>query len=80
VGAGIFLRHSVQTVSEAHPAPYPVSTGVSFPGVKQPGRETDHLPPFSAEVTNAWSSPTLLNTSGCYFVKNRTRRHGVVLS
>jgi hypothetical protein len=25
------------------------------PGVKQLGRETDHLPPSSAEVKNAWS-------------------------
>jgi hypothetical protein len=25
------------------------------PGVKQPGRESDHSPPSSAEVENAWS-------------------------
>jgi hypothetical protein len=24
-------------------------------GVKRPGRESDHLPPLSAEVKNAWS-------------------------
>jgi hypothetical protein len=28
--------------------------GISL-GVKQPGREADHSPPFSAEVKNAWS-------------------------
>jgi hypothetical protein len=25
------------------------------PGVKRPGRETDHSPPSSAEVENAWN-------------------------
>jgi hypothetical protein len=29
--------------------------GCSFPGVKRPGREADHSPPFSTEVKNAWS-------------------------
>jgi hypothetical protein len=27
----------------------------SFPGVKRPGSEVDHLPPFSAEIRNGWS-------------------------
>jgi len=27
-----------------------MGTGVSLPGVKRPGRETDHSPPSSAEV------------------------------
>jgi hypothetical protein len=27
----------------------------SFPGVKRPGREVNHLPPSSAEVKNVWS-------------------------
>jgi hypothetical protein len=26
--------------------------GIIFPGVKRPGREADHSPPFSAEVKN----------------------------
>jgi len=26
-----------------------------FPGVKQPGREADHSPPFSVKVKRAWS-------------------------
>jgi hypothetical protein len=27
----------------------------SFPGVKRPGRDVDHSPPFGAEVKNEWS-------------------------
>jgi hypothetical protein len=52
-GAGnFFLRHCVQTGSDAYPASYPMGTGGSFPGgrVKRPGREADHSPPSSAEV------------------------------
>jgi hypothetical protein len=43
------LRHRV------HRSPYPMSTGDSFPGVSQPGRETDHSPQISANVKNKWS-------------------------
>jgi hypothetical protein len=32
-----------------------MGTGVSFLGVKRPGRDADHSPPSSAEVKNAWS-------------------------
>jgi hypothetical protein len=64
------LHDRVQTGSGAPPASYPVGTWGSFPGVKRPGRETDHSPPSNAEVKNAWSytfaAPILL--------------HGVVLS
>jgi hypothetical protein len=43
----------VQTGSGAHPASYPMGTGVSFPGGKaRPGRDADHSPPSSAEVKN----------------------------
>jgi hypothetical protein len=50
-GAGnISLHHRVQKGSDAHPASYPVGNKGSFPGVKRPGREADHLPPSSAEV------------------------------
>jgi hypothetical protein len=45
-----FLRHRLQTGSEAHPVSYPVSTRDSFPG-----GEADHSPPSSAEVKNVWS-------------------------
>jgi hypothetical protein len=42
----------VQTGSGAHPASYTMGTGGSFPGSKaRPGREADHSPPSSAEVT-----------------------------
>jgi hypothetical protein len=51
---GFSLHHRVQTDSGAHPASYSVSTRGWFPGVKQPDRETDHSPPTSAEVKNAW--------------------------
>jgi len=39
-------------------------------GVKRPVRETDHSPPSSAEIKNAWS----------YTPTSPTRLHGVVLS
>jgi hypothetical protein len=29
--------------------------GLFPPGVKRPGREADHFPPFSAEVKNTWN-------------------------
>jgi hypothetical protein len=44
---------SVQTSSEAHPAPCTMGTGGPFPGGKaRPGRDADHSPPSSAEVEN----------------------------
>jgi hypothetical protein len=48
------LLHVVQTGSGVHPTSYPMSTGGSFPGVKLPGRETDHGPEPSAEVKKMW--------------------------
>jgi hypothetical protein len=49
--AGNFsLHYRVQNGSGALPASYPMGTRSSFPGVKRPGREADHLPPSSAEV------------------------------
>jgi hypothetical protein len=42
--AGNFSLHRVHTGSEANPVFYPMGTGV-----KRPGREADHSPPFSAE-------------------------------
>jgi hypothetical protein len=54
VGAGNFsLHHRVQNGSGAHPASYPMVPGALSLGVKRPGREADHSPPFSAEVKNA---------------------------
>jgi hypothetical protein len=50
-GAGNFsLHHRVQAGSGVHPASYPMGTRGSFPGVKRPAREADHLPPSSAEA------------------------------
>jgi len=50
------LRYRVQT----DPGSYPMDTGALCQGIKQPGREADHSPPFSTEVKNVWrntSSP-----------------------
>jgi len=44
-----------ETGSGAHPASYPMGTGVFIPGIKRPGREDDHSPPSSAEVKNEGS-------------------------
>jgi hypothetical protein len=49
-----FFAH-VQTGSGDHPASCIVGTG-SLPGVKRPGRGTDHPPPSSAEVRKEYSS------------------------
>jgi hypothetical protein len=37
--------------------------GTVFPGVKRPGRETDHSPPSSAEVKNSGAKSLLPHTS-----------------
>jgi hypothetical protein len=39
----------VQTGSGAHPAFYPMGTGVLSPGKARPGRDADHLPPSSVK-------------------------------
>jgi hypothetical protein len=55
-GVGNFSFHNrVQTGSGVHPAPYPVGTDAASLVVKRPVHETDHSPPSSAEVKNAWS-------------------------
>jgi len=35
-------------------ASYPMGTRVPSLGIKRPGREADHSPPYNAEVENAW--------------------------
>jgi hypothetical protein len=51
-----FLRHSIQTGSEIHPAYYRTATGGKIPtGVKRPELEPDNSPPSSAYVQNVWS-------------------------
>jgi hypothetical protein len=43
----------VQKGSRAHPASCAIGNGIPFPGGKaRPGRDTDHLPPSSAEIVN----------------------------
>jgi hypothetical protein len=70
-GAGNFyLRHRVQTGSGAHPTFYPIGTSGSFLGLKWPGREADHSPPYSAEVKECVE---------CY-LHSPIRLHGVVFS
>jgi hypothetical protein len=54
-GWEFFFHHRVQTSYEAHPTSYPMGTRGFSLGVKRLGRETDHSPPSSAEVENAWS-------------------------
>jgi hypothetical protein len=56
---GIYLLHSGQTGSGAHPI---LSNGYrrALPlGVKWPGREADHSPPSSTEVKNGGAIPPL---------------------
>jgi hypothetical protein len=48
------VRHCIQSGSGAHPASCLVGTGGFFPGLKRPGREDDHSPPSSVEVTSVW--------------------------
>jgi hypothetical protein len=45
-----------------HPPAQWVS-GTTSPGVKRPGREADHSPPFSAEVKNGGAIPPLPHMS-----------------
>jgi hypothetical protein len=42
------------------------SSGALSPGLKRPGRETDHTTPSSAEVKNTWiytSTPSYVSTA-----------------
>jgi hypothetical protein len=55
-----YLLQSVQTrCSGAHPATYPMGTGISFLVVKQPVHEADHSPPSNVEVKNGEAIPSL---------------------
>jgi hypothetical protein len=48
----ISFHHSVQTGSVAHTAFYSMGTGALPQDVKRPGREAEHLPPYSADINN----------------------------
>jgi hypothetical protein len=71
VGLGIFLftTASRTALGPTQPPIQWVLEALSL-GVKRPGRETDHSPPSTAEVKNAWS----------YTSTPPVRLHGVVLS
>jgi hypothetical protein len=69
-GTGIFSLHSVQNGFGAHPASYPRGTGAVSLEVKRPGCETDHSPPFSAEVKE-WVG---------LYIHSPIHLHGVALS
>jgi hypothetical protein len=75
-GAGNFSLHPrVRNCSGARPASCPVGARGSFPGVKRPGREADHLPPSSAEVKERVElylhSPNMPSWHGAQFKKHR---------
>jgi len=58
----VFGFSNVQAGSGAHPALLFCEYRGSLPGVKRPGRDADHLPPYSAKIKNEWlctSSPHL---------------------
>jgi hypothetical protein len=51
-----------------------MGTGALFPGVKRPGRETDHSPTTSAEITKIWIYTSTPHTSlrrSAWLVKHR---------
>jgi hypothetical protein len=54
------LLHNVQTGSRAQLASYTMGIGSCSPGAKRLGRETDHSPPSSAEVTTGEAVPLRL--------------------
>jgi hypothetical protein len=61
--AGFFLRRNVPIDSGAHTVSYTMGTGVVSSEAKRLGRETNHSPPSSAEIKNAWSYTSTPRTS-----------------
>jgi hypothetical protein len=61
--------HSVHTGSGVHPATYTMDTKGTFQRNKQPGCETDHSPPSSAEVRNG-GAPSIVIMVWC-LIKQR---------
>jgi hypothetical protein len=57
----VSLFHEVQTCPVSHPASYQMETGALSPGVKRPGSEADHSPPYNADVKNGDAIPPLSN-------------------
>jgi len=68
-GLGIFLLITASRPALGiHPASYPTGTRDSFPGIKRPEHEAEHLPPSSIEAKNAWrytSTPQYAFTAWC---------------
>jgi hypothetical protein len=54
VGVRVFTSPCLPDGSGVHPTSYPIGTGARSPGVKRPGRETDHSTPTNAEVKKIW--------------------------
>jgi hypothetical protein len=76
-----FSRHRVQSVSGAHPTSYAMDTAALALGIRWRGRERDHSPPCSAEVTNAWSYasiPQYIFMAYC-LIQQEIPLHGAVL-
>jgi hypothetical protein len=57
------LLQSIQNGFGTQPASYPMEMGALCPGVKQPGHETKHSPPSSAEIKNGEAVSPLPHTS-----------------
>jgi hypothetical protein len=51
-----FFRFAIEFRPALGPTHPPIErvSGVISPGIKWPGREADHSPPFCVEVKNAW--------------------------
>jgi hypothetical protein len=64
------LHHRVHIRSEGRPTSYTMGIGALSPGIKRPGRETDHSPPSSDEVKEFVE----------LYLHSPIRLHGVVLS
>jgi hypothetical protein len=84
-GAGNFsLHHRVQNGFGAHPASYPMGSRVLSLGVKRPGREAEHSPPFSAEVKECVElylhSPNTPSWRGAQLKKHRDNLNFTFLS
>jgi hypothetical protein len=66
----ILFSTPVQTGLQAHPVSCTIDT-VSFPGVRRPGRDVDHPPASSANITHMWSCTSTrpsVPPFGCYGV------------
>jgi hypothetical protein len=61
-GLGVFSTVSRLALGPTQPSIQSVRETCS-PGVKWPGREADHSPPFSAEVKNMWCHTSTPSTS-----------------